>query len=69
MMEHLNEKEKFNLNEAEEHEHKIEVLLSQDPCGKSIMLRTTQRRNELTYLYMYLSPFGVRRDRMHGEIN
>ena len=27
-MEHLNEKEKFNLNEAEEHEDKIKVLLS-----------------------------------------
>ena len=40
-----------------------------DPCGKSIMLRTPQRRNHLIYFYMYVSPFGVRRDRIYEEIN
>ena len=29
----------------------------------------TQRRNQITYFYMYVSPFGVRRDRMYEEIN
>ena len=41
----------------------------QDPYGKSIMLRTTHHSDKLTYFYIYVSPFGVRRDRMHGEIN
>ena len=64
----LNEWEKFNLIEVEGHTKRNSTFI-QDPCGKSIMLRTTQRRNQLTYFYLYVSPFGVGRDRMHEEIN
>ena len=42
-------------------------IFIQDLCRKNIMLKTTQRRNQLTYFCMYVSPFGVRRDRMQDK--
>ena len=67
-MKHLNEQEEFNLNEVEEHADEIVVRLSKIHVEKVLCWGPLNVEINM-YLYMYVLPFGVHRERMHEEIN